>query len=149
MEDLRQAAKDFMQGYDMFRRPVMKQFGLSAAQADILMFLVNNPQSNTAAQLSSLLQMPKSQVSLAIAGLERRGFILRESDRGNRIIRRLKVSDAAADAVGLGLEQQQKFFACVFDGFDDVELAQLSSMFERMRENIKKAESSERVASNG
>ena len=146
MEDLRQAAKDFMVGYDLFRRPIMKRFGLSAAQADILMFLVNNPQKNTAAQLASTLLMPKSQVSLAIAGLERRGFILRESDRGNRIIRRLKVSDSAADVVDLGLAQQRKFFACVFDGFDDAELEQLGDMFGRMRENIKKAQQSKKEA---
>ena len=55
--------------YEPFRRRIMERFSLSAAEVDVLMFLANNPEYSTAAQVSKIRMIPKSHVSLAVNSL--------------------------------------------------------------------------------
>ena len=48
--------------YAAYRKRIMTQFALSAAETDIVMFLANNPGYDTAAQIARVRKIPKSQV---------------------------------------------------------------------------------------
>ena len=52
--------------------PVCKKYGLTYMEFGVLMFLYNNPQYNTAAQIVSMRHIPKSHVSISEA--ERSAF---------------------------------------------------------------------------
>ena len=48
--------------YSVYRKRIMAKFSLSAAKTDIIMFLANNPGYDTAADISKVRRILKSQV---------------------------------------------------------------------------------------
>ena len=65
------------------------EYGLNQLEIDILLFLHNNPDCNTASDIVELRGLAKSNVSTAIERLRREGYLRVMPDRGNRRKRRL------------------------------------------------------------
>ena len=63
--------------YELLSSRVCDEYGLTQMQYDILMFLYNNPQHNTAADIVKIRKSTKSHVSTSLKGLEDRGLIKR------------------------------------------------------------------------
>ena len=61
--------------YSEYRKRIMTKFSLTAAETDILMFLANNPQYDTAADISRIRRIPKSQVSVSVKSLCEKGIL--------------------------------------------------------------------------
>ena len=55
--------------------PVCKKYGLTYMEFGVLMFLYNNPQYNTAAQIVSMRHIPKSHVSISVKSLMEKGLL--------------------------------------------------------------------------
>ena len=64
------------------------EYGLNQLEIDILLFLHNNPDCNTASDIVELRGLAKSNVSTAIERLRREGYLRVMPDRGNRRKRR-------------------------------------------------------------
>ena len=107
--------------YERWRALMMKRYRLSAIEADVLLFLANYPDYDTAAQIAALRGISKSHVSLAVASLCKRGYLSRRADPGNRRRLHLAISPAASEAVSYGMTQQQLFCERLFDGFSEAE----------------------------
>ena len=60
--------------YHHCTRPVCERFELTQAEFDILMFLTNNPEYDTAADIVRIRLLTKSHVSMAIKNLKKRGY---------------------------------------------------------------------------
>lgn len=61
--------------YEMLTRSVCDRYKLTQMEYDILMFLYNNPQYNTAADIVKIRKSTKSHVSTSLKFLEDRGLI--------------------------------------------------------------------------
>ena len=61
--------------YSVYRKRIMSKFSLSAAETDIIMFLANNPGYDTAADISKVRRILKSQVSLSVKSLCEKGLL--------------------------------------------------------------------------
>ena len=62
-------------GQNLYERtvmPVCRAFGLTYMEFTVLMFLVNNPQYDTAAQIVKIRRLAKSHVSISVKGLQER-----------------------------------------------------------------------------
>ena len=70
--------------YISYRKKIMNRFSLSAAETDILMFLSNNPQYDTAADISRIRKIPKSQVSTSVKSLCEKGYLHTDYKDNNR-----------------------------------------------------------------
>lgn len=128
-------------GYEPFRHRIMERFSLSAAEVDVLMFIANNPNYNTAAKISKMRMIPKSHVSLAVSSLAEKGLLTKKSGDDRRSILLLP-SDKAESVIAVGRELQNAFQESLFLGFSAEERAVLDSMHEKIRknlENIKKS----------
>ena len=61
--------------YEELTKTVCDKFGLTRMEYDILMFLHNNPQHNTAAEIVKIRKSTKSHVSTSLKELEKKGLI--------------------------------------------------------------------------
>lgn len=121
--------------YEPFRRRIMERFSLSAAEVDVLMFLANNPEYNTAAQVSKIRMIPKSHVSLAVNSLSEKGLLIRKSGENRKSVC-LVPSESAAPVIAFGREMQDAFQETLFFGFSAEEKATFDALHEKMRANL-------------
>lgn len=76
--------------------PVCKKYGLTQMEFNILLFLANNPEFDTAAQITKKRAFTKSHVSMSVRSLEERGLLTGEYHGTDRRTIHLKLTDAAA-----------------------------------------------------
>ena len=76
--------------------PVCKKYGLTYMEFGVLMFLYNNPQYNTAAQIVSMRHIPKSHVSISVKSLMEKGLLRGEKCKDKRAVR-LSVTEFAEE----------------------------------------------------
>ena len=62
--------------YSVYRKRIMAKFSLSAAETDIIMFLANNHGYDTAADISKVRRILKSQVSVSVKSLSEKGKLI-------------------------------------------------------------------------
>lgn len=127
--------------YESFRRRIMERFSLSAAEVDVLMFLANNPEYNTAAQVSKIRMIPKSHVSLAVNSLSEKGLLIRKSGENRKSVC-LIPSESAAPVIAFGREMQDAFQEALFLGFSAEEKAMFDTLHEKMRKNLENTKKS-------
>lgn len=70
--------------YALLAKSVCKKYQLTQMEYDILMFLHNNPQHKTAADMVRIRKSTKSHVSASLQTLERKGLILRTQSAANK-----------------------------------------------------------------
>lgn len=105
--------------------------------SNIMMFLHNNPQYDTAADIVKTRMLTKSHVSAALKALEDKRYIERSHRNGNRKSVHLKITGAAESVVIAGENAQKNFAGKLFKGFSDAEFAQCRALFSRMCENAR------------
>lgn len=115
----------------------MNRFSLSSAEVDVLMFLANNPALDTAADISRIRHIPKSQVSLSVRSLCDDGFIVGTYANGNRKSVHLAVTKKAERIVDYGKDVQKEFYETLFSGFTENDRAEFLRLREKIAENIK------------
>ena len=70
--------------YELLSSEVCSQYKLSKMEYDILMFLHNNPQNNTAAEIVKIRKSTKSHVSTSLKTLENKGLVERKQSKENK-----------------------------------------------------------------
>ena len=130
-------------GQNLYERtvmPVCRKFGLTYMEFTVLMFLQNNPQYDTAAQIVKIRRLTKSHVSMTLKSLQERGLVQGVYFPGNQKTLHLQLTQAAAPVVTAGLVAQKDFGAKLTRGFTPEEIAQLQHLTERLHENMKREE---------
>ncbi len=135
-----QAIKEFESAYSICRKAVMNRYGLSAIEVDVLLFLANNKQFDTASDISAIRKIPKSHVSLAVNRLFKKGYLRKNADVLNKKKIHLTIKDWPAEIVCYGIEQQKEFTNVLLNGFSGDELNTLKTYFNRMEKNLCKYE---------
>ena len=105
------------------------------------MFLANNPEYNTAAQVSKIRMIPKSHVSLAVNSLSEKGLLIRKSGENRKSVC-LIPSESAATVIAFGREMQDAFQEALFLGFSAEEKATFDTLHEKMRKNLENTKKS-------
>ena len=130
-------------GQDLYERtvmPVCKEYGLTYMEFTVLMFLHNNPQYDTAAQIVKIRKLTKSHVSISIKGLQSRGLVQGVYYPGNQKTLHLQITEAAKSIVEAGLAAQREFGTILVQGFTLEEVEQLRYLTNKLHENIKQEE---------
>ena len=70
--------------YELLSSGICDRYGLTQMEYDILMFLHNNPQFNTAAEIVKVRKSTKSHVSTSLKSLENNGLIRRIQSEDNK-----------------------------------------------------------------
>ena len=122
--------------YEVYRKRVMNAFSLSAAEVDILLFLANNPNFDTAAHIAKIRKIPKSQVSLSVANLCDMGLLTKTFRENNKKSLHLSLTEAAEPIVSLGHTVQKEFADLLFSGFTDEEKKTLLALHQKIAQNL-------------
>lgn len=88
--------------YSACMEPVCKKHHITRTELDILLFLVNNPDYDTAADIIEVRHLAKSHVSTSIKALEQAGFLEKYYHSDNRKTVHLSVCNLAASLIDDG-----------------------------------------------
>ena len=121
--------------YNLTLRDFGRANGLSQTEMDVLLFLHNNPDCNTARDMVHLRGLAKSNVSTALDSLRTRGLVESRPEENNRRVNRLFLLPAAPLIEGLSRRQTQ-FFHALQQGLTPVQQAQADAYFAILQRNI-------------
>ena len=121
--------------YNLTLRDFGRANGLSQTEMDVLLFLHNNPDCNTARDMVHLRGLAKSNVSTALDSLRTRGLVESRPEENNRRVNRLFLLPAAPLIEGLSRRQTQ-FFHALQQGLTPVQQAQANAYFAILQRNI-------------
>lgn len=105
---------------------------------DILMFLHNNPQYNTAAEIVKIRKSTKSHVSTSLRMLEEKGLIEKRQSEDNKKYVAIILLDKAKTIVNEGTAVQKQFARDILDGLSKEEMDMCKAVFEKIYENAEK-----------
>ena len=114
---------------------VGRECGLARVELDILLFLANNPQFDTATDIVEQRCISKAHVSQSVKSLEQRGYLERRYAGDNRRTIHLHLLECAQAAVDAGRQAHARCLAVLLDGFSEVEEEQLRSYLSRISDN--------------
>ena len=121
--------------YELLSGEVCDRYELTQMEYDILMFLHNNPQLNTAAEIVKIRKSTKSHVSTSLKKLENRGFVKRIQSEDNKKHIEIVLLDRAALIVEAGLNAQKQFAQDVLSGLTEEERHMCIKIFDKICNN--------------
>ena len=102
--------------YEKVTGSVCEKYQLTHMEYDILMFLHNNPQHNTAAEIVKVRKSTKSHVSSSLKNLESRGLIERIQSADNKKHIEIVLLNKADRIIEDGIKAQKEFAKIALDG---------------------------------
>ena len=121
--------------YELLSSKVCDEYGLTQMQYDILMFLYNNPQHNTAADILKIRKSTKSHVSTSLKGLEDRELIKRLQSVENKKHIEIVLLENAMPIIEAGIKAQKDFASNVLSGLTNEEKRICMSVFDKICRN--------------
>ncbi len=122
--------------YSRMLTPLLDRYQLTQLEMDILLFLANNPEHDTARDMVELRHLAKSHVSVGVDSLVRRGLVERFFQAGNRKVIHLRLLPAAAELVAAGRDVQRQYGEALLAGFAPEEREELTRLLERIGDNV-------------
>lgn len=122
--------------YGSMFAPLLARYGLTQTEADVLLFLANNPEYDTARDMVEHRHLAKSHVSASVDALAERGLLERFYRDGNRKTIHLRLTPQARPITEEGTHLQNRFGALIIAGFSEAEMLQLNALMRRMQQNV-------------
>lgn len=132
--------------YEMKVSGVCEKYQLRQLEYDILMFIYNNPEYNTAADIVRIRKSTKSHVSISLKVLENRGFIERRVDKDNKKHVTIHLLQLANKVIEDGKWAQKEFAQDMFEGLSEEEIKVFMNVFQKVYENAERMISNEKNA---
>lgn len=121
--------------YEISSKRTAARYGLSTMEADILAFLKNNPERDTASDIVDLRMLPKGNVSQAIDELIGKGLLSREKDSQDRRRIHLHLTPATEKILEELQKNRQEIQSQLFSGFTAEELSLFLQLNTRIFKN--------------
>lgn len=121
--------------YELLSGRVCDEYGLTQMEYDILMFLHNNPQHNTAAEIVKVRKSTKSHVSISLKNLENKGLVERIQSETNKKHIEVVLLDKAELIVEAGINAQKEFAQDVLSGLTEEEKRMCINVFNKICNN--------------
>ena len=121
--------------YEACTKPVRDAYDLTQMQFNILMFLHNNPQFDTAGGFFKKRPPPKKHALKGVKEIETGGGVEAHYAAGNRKSQHLRITKSAEAVIAAGKAAQEVFGKQLFKGFTPGETEQYKVLFDKMCEN--------------
>ena len=121
--------------YELLSGKVCDKYELTQMEYDILMFLYNNPQNNTAAEIVKIRKSTKSHVSTSLKNLENKKLIERKQSEENKKHVEIFLLDKAELIVEEGINAQKQFAQNVLSGLTEEEKHTCKYVFDKICSN--------------
>ena len=124
--------------YSRLTRSICEKFGLTQMEYDILMFLHNHPQFNTAADIVKIRKATKSHVSTTLKTLEDNGLVRKIQSPDNKKRIEIELLEPAQKVIQEGFSDQKEFVKDLFQGLSEEELRMWQSIFTKVCNNAER-----------
>lgn len=128
--------KVFNKAYSAKITECAKKFGLTKVELDILLFLSNNPDYNTAKDISTYRSITKSHVSKSIENLLEINYIKTKPSENDKRRIEIFLLPNSHKAVKAGRQLQDSFMEKILKNITDEEKIFLKNIFERIIKNL-------------
>ncbi len=125
--------------YDLMMKPIADQYGLTAMELSILLFLANDPECDTATDIVEIRHLAKSYVSTSIRSLEEQVYLKKEHRNGDHRTTRLVLLPPAQEVINAGRQAQTDFMSILTGNFSEDEICELETFLNRMNDNVCRA----------
>ena len=125
-------ANKMTKAYHVMLTPLCKEAGLPPLAMDILLFLANNPEHNTAKDICRMRGHKPGIVSVHVERLVNDGLLERREMPGDRRQTRLICTERAQDIITRGREIQWKFGLRLMEGISKEDHEIMRRCFERI-----------------
>lgn len=125
-----------LQAYIACCRPVCQEMKLPQTAFDILMFLANNPEYNTARDIVKIRGIKANLVSINVDKLVNEGYIERKSVPGDRRKTCLTCTEKAMPLIKQGRTIQALFFQELFKTIDPETLKIFQQVIHAVEKNL-------------
>lgn len=129
-------ARDLIEAYSERCKPLCREIQMPQTAFDILMFLANNPDCNTARDIVEIRGLKANLVSMNVEKLVREGFLERIPDTKDRRKIVLVCREKAKPVIEKGRQLQMDFFESLFGGIDEESRGQFYGVLEKLRTNL-------------
>ena len=121
--------------YDSLKKEVCQSHGLTPVEVDILAFLHNHPQRDTASDIVELRLLPKGNVSQGVETLIQKGLLTRRQDRQDRRRIHLTLTDKARAITPALEEMRRRFYSRLLAGLDEPSRRAYWEMSQKIAQN--------------
>lgn len=132
-------ARSFLDAYNAWMQPFARELSLSQTALDILLFLANNPENQTARDICAMRHLKPGIVSLHVETLVSQGLLARQSVPGDRRKMRLVPSEKAAPILENGRAMQERFAEMITAGLAEAELESFTRCLDVIAQNLARA----------
>lgn len=129
-------AHNFYQAYSIRCKPICRELGMPQTAFDILMFLANNPDYNTAKDIVELRGLKANLVSVNVERLVQEGYLDRREFPGDRRKTVLVCTEKARPVVQKGWELQSGFYEAIFRDVDAASRENFHRVMEMVEHNL-------------
>lgn len=126
--------------YQRFCQNVIRDWELNATSFQVVMFLANNPDYNTARDVSRMRGIKTGITSIAVEQLIQMGFLERRTDPNDRRIQRLFVTEQARDLVEQGRQAQREFAESIAEALTPQEREEYFRLTDKLMNRIDQME---------
>ena len=124
------------EAYEKVMQPLCKKLDMPKTALDVLIFLANNPEFNTAGDVCRYRNIKAALVSFHVEKLVEAGFVERQAVKGDRRKCRLVCTEKAQPVIKEGRELQKKFAQKLIAGFSDDDMAHFRKCLHIVSDNI-------------
>ena len=132
---LLQFSQQFGKFYAYQFAPLLERTGLTMREVHVLLFLANNPDYDTARDVTLYRGMSKSQVSQAVELLCAKGLLQRTPDEADRRMVHLAITQAGQPLARECQELQERCGTRLLDGLSPEQVRQLRDLLETVLDN--------------
>lgn len=128
--------RKLLEVYNDACKPLCKELKLPQTAFDILMFLANNPQYQTARDIVEIRNIKANLVSINVDRLVQEGYLTREEVKGDRRKTKLICTKQAQSVIKQGQRLQRDFVDQIFANTSQEEKQVFIKVMETMDENL-------------
>lgn len=121
--------------YAISLEPICKQYNLTRMELDILLFLANNPQYDSAKDIIERRKLTKSHVSTSIKSLAKKNYLKPTYLPNNKKTVHLKLLNTTNEIIEAGQLAQKRFFEIILKDLTKNEKQIIINCFSKILKN--------------
>ncbi len=118
---------------------ICQKYQMTQIEVDILVFLANNPEYDTARDIVEVRMIAKSYISKSVENLIRNGFLVRDLDKHDRRTVHLHLTDKSNPIIVDARIKQKQYVRILFTGMTVDEIETFESLLTRIVDNANMA----------
>lgn len=115
---------------------IMKKYDLRKIDVEIIIYLANCGDRDTARDIASTEMFTKGHISQSVKRMNEKGYITIIHDEKDLRVQHLRLSETASDVLTEMTAERKKVEKLVFAGVTDEEMDTLKNIFNKMCDNI-------------